>query len=160
MHKERLSCHWQNVTICKLYQGLTTYIHHLLKHLWLWSRFFISKDALDWSLHHSVLKCLIPGIVIYVSPVKEFATRIKFILSVKKMWITWLFPSEVLDYLIFSGSKVKLQPCVFDTLQFGGYLDPLIGLQKRPWLLDSILIPVTNTCTLLICKDKMVATPP
>ena len=67
----------------------------------------------------------------------KFATGIEICdHSFLKLLIAW--------FLMFKGQTVaaRFEPLVF--LQFGGYINPLIGSQKGLWLLASILIPVAN----------------
>ena len=56
-------------------------------------------------------------------PIQAFVTGIKVVLQ-KACLISSLFSSEVLECLIFKGSKVKLQPCVLDPL--------ILAVQRSP----------------------------
>ena len=68
------------------------------------------------------------GSPFYVTPVEMFVAGIKIFDRWKMCLIAWSFPSETLDRLIFSGSKVKLQPCVLDHL--------IVAFWRSPWSLD------------------------
>ena len=68
------------------------------------------------------------GVVTYVLPFDAFATRIKIFDQIH-VKVCLIFPSKVLDCLIFCGSKVELEPRALGP-QFSCYLDPLIGSQK------------------------------
>ena len=74
-------------------------------------------------------------------PFDAFATRIKIFDQIH-VKVCLIFPSKVLDCLIFCGSKVELEPRALGP-QFSCYLDPLISSQKGLWS----LILVANVST-------------
>ena len=65
-----------------------------------------------------------------MAPVEAFVTGIKIFGWQKVCLITWLFPSEAFDRLIFNGSKVTLYSCILDTLIF--------TVQRSHWSLDQL----------------------
>ena len=93
-------------------------------------------------------------VVTYMLPVagadpeieEAIATGIKVFDQLKVCLITWSFPSEALDCVIFKESKIKLQPHIICWF---------VDFTKGLWSLDSILIPVTNAST----QDIQVSTP-
>ena len=85
------------------------------------------------------------GVVTYMSSVEAFA---RFLIGKK---CAWSLDRSLLKFLITSFLKSQRSNCsrtfLIWRLQLRGCLNPLINPQKGLWLLDSILIPVTNAST-------------
>ena len=128
-------------TFCNLWDGgkrgalmtwWVAHVRHMFAHVYAWdtghapmrvapalphASKIIQNHPLIW--HHKEY------VVTFIMPVEVFATKIK-ILDWQKC--AWLLPSEVLDYLIYNRSKVKLLPCMFYLL-----------FRRLPWSLDWFL---------------------